>query len=565
MSGWHYIVLGLCAVLAAWFAVMEWRRENRARRVLRVGAVLLAIVSLAGLQIPVMYNRNVSGSQHGSTGILLTEGFDADSVKAFMGGSPGAYTMFTPEMRISGVSKLDVFGYGLSRKQWQQEKGLPTIEWHRPAVRAGLLKVYWQRVLLPGRVLRIQGMVFRPRGENLRVELHGFGGLLDSTVIKAGEIAPFELKTIPSQTGRAVFTIVALSGRDTLDKELLPVEVGVLQQPRILVLAASPDFENRFLVDWLSKGGYTMAVRTTLSKDRSDNSWLNMKERSLDRIDAGLLENFDLVIADGAALEALPGGEAASLRAMMTKGLGLIVKADSSVPGWVQSLRGREPSMAGREPSGETLPLQRDTAGKIVASVSLYGKGRLAVVLPQNIYEKVLAGHQQDYSAWWSSILDAATRPGEAGASWHIQTERPRVNEPVDLRLETGSAGLPSGQIDNIAVYMDQDPVLSYTYKGNYWPSRPGWQLIETSRQQTSQSDSAWWYTWDRNAWRDLQHREFWLATRDWTSVAGVVNRQDSDAENLRGAGIERVAIGKAWFYVLFLLCMLVLWVERKI
>ncbi len=118
--------------------------------------------------------------------------------------------------------------------------------------------------------------------------------------------------TTPAQRGRAVYTlaVVAMGGRrgaavaggDTLEREDIPVEVKQGRSLRVLLLAASPDFENTFLSGWLSGQGDAVASRTTVSKDKYQVGFANMAERALDVLTPALLEGFDVGIADSGGL-----------------------------------------------------------------------------------------------------------------------------------------------------------------------------------------------------------------------------------------------------------------------
>jgi hypothetical protein len=64
------------------------------------------------------------------------------------------------------------------------------------------------------------------------------------------------------------------------------------------MLAASPDFENRFVKDWLSQNGYTVVAKTAISTNKFDKTFLNAGSVSLDRVTSGLLDSFDVLLSD---------------------------------------------------------------------------------------------------------------------------------------------------------------------------------------------------------------------------------------------------------------------------
>ena len=89
-----------------------------------------------------------------------------------------------------------------------------------PAEPRGVVSVDWQRRLNPGEKLLVQG---RWAGGEGRLLLMGMGSVLDSARVGSG--GKFLLGTLPAQKGRAVYRLVAMMGRDTLEQEDLPVSV----------------------------------------------------------------------------------------------------------------------------------------------------------------------------------------------------------------------------------------------------------------------------------------------------------------------------------------------------
>src|ERR1700743_2356390 len=140
--------------------------------------------------------------------------------------------------------------------------------------RQGVVAIDWQRKLLAGDTLRVRG---RWAGPKVKAVLMGMGAVVDS-VLTDGE---FVVVIAPAQHGRAVYTLAMVRGSDTLEEEKIPVEVLQGRPLRVLLLAASPDFENTFLFNWLSGEGNAVASRTAVSKDKYQNSFANMAERPL--------------------------------------------------------------------------------------------------------------------------------------------------------------------------------------------------------------------------------------------------------------------------------------------
>jgi hypothetical protein len=306
---------------------------------------------------------------------------------------------------------------------------------------------------------------------------------------------------------------------------------------KILLLASSPDFENTFLIDWLATGGHEVAARTVVSKDRYEQTFVNGASRPLDVLTPGLLSGFDLVVADAAALPAEGGSGAALLHRQVEAGLGLLIRVDSIgrvVPGWVAGDR----------------PLVRDSMGRVIVWSGMDGAGRVVISAGTRTYGEWLAGHRQDYAEYWTSVLQEAARKTGAEEEWRWRPALPRVGEPVVGELESGTS-LPQGIFGGEAaagkgtggaraVYLAQDASLPFLWRGRYWPEKAGWQQAHTLN-----GDTAWWYAWPAGAWKGI-----------------YPGKRTMVQQTPRG---ESAGMPTCWLYVVLLLSMTFLWVERKI
>src|SRR5258708_6002201 len=323
MTVWNDMIIGICLFLLGWLLWKEFRRPGRLRLPARMAASVLAVISLACLALPLSYIGKKGRGSSGKEGVLLTEGYDPDSLRQFLQMSPagGAGIVIvnsghTPDVfagtegdGMNRLSKLHVLGYGLTRKEWVSLHPPPLV-FHPSPCPTGILSASWKQKLTPGEKWRVQGRVSLGFGKPVKLLLTGMGLPLDSVLIAArtqGGAAPagqtdFELTTATAQSGRSVYRLWVFAGTDTLEQESLPVEVLPEKKLKILLLASSPDFENTFLVNWLSRNGDAVATRTIISKSKSDKAFLNMPETALDPLTPSVLDKFDLVIADATAL-----------------------------------------------------------------------------------------------------------------------------------------------------------------------------------------------------------------------------------------------------------------------
>ena len=548
MTLWNDIVSGICLLLLTGLLWKEFRRADRFRLWLRVLATVVAVAGLAGLALPLSFRKEVAISGD-KTAVLLTEGYDTALLQAYLHSAPEGIPVFSPEEWKDGsetFSKLHVFGYGLTKEEWSGLRPPPLI-FHPSASHTGVRDISWQKTLSPGEELRIEGRLVLTAGKGVRVLLRGMNRTLDSVELKEGSqerTEDFVLHTVPAFKGRAGFQLVLLSyghPADTLEQEEIPVQVLPAKPLKVLVLASSPGFENRFLVSWLAQQGSSAAVRTAISKDKYEKAYLNMQEVPLTSLGPALLDKFDLLLADVPALRALNGEEVTNLRkAVREKGLGVIIQADSTGGG----VTGLFPGMTG---SG------------------LYGAGQLESITEGDSYTRLLAGDRKEYAAYWSALLQQAARRSDP-AGWQVRNELPRVGDPVQLQLQRDGAGWFRGQagtagMEPAVLYLRQRPFFSFSQEAVYWPQKTGWQLVQTA----AEGDSSWWYVWPRKAWQELYRQQRRRETQAYISDPGQGESGAIPASGQQEAAAGRTPIDKAWFYVLLLIGCLALWVERKI
>jgi hypothetical protein len=595
MTTWNDIVIVLSALLLLLLLWKEAVRADRARRTARMLATAVAVCSLACLVLPVGCGRGRVASKD-KEGVLLTEGYDPDSLHRFLQ-TAGAGTMqvFSGPgelgQDVDRLTKLHVFGYGLRRKEWEalflRSEGQVGLQLHPAPAKTGIVSIDWKRQLLPGEKLRIQGTCLLASDKSVQLILSGMDTPLDSLTLVAGKaqaggLETFELGTVPAHTGRAVYHIT-LKDADSVEGEPIPVTVTAGKPLTILLLAASPDFEQRFVAGWLAENGHAVAMRTMISKEKYDKAFLNMEPVGLEHLSSSLPKKFDAVITDGATLQTLNPVESSWLRRQVEElGTGLVIRADSTWGKGLYSdlfqLNGVKDSLRRvsiKETTG-TQVLMKDSGARVLVSSALRGAGRVVLTTLHTTYSDRLSGRQQAYAAHWSSIIQKVARTAEPVEEWAFSPSLSTVNEPIKVSLQTTATGLPQGLLADDAVYLREDPALSFVWSGSYWPRNAGWQPVHSLR-----GDTCWWYVWTAKEWRPLFGRQKLIETQAFiaergTSEAGVegsgsgtrVERGVSGAgSGARGENVGREGgdlIYKGWWYAFFFLSCLFLWIEKK-
>lgn len=576
MTAWNYIVLFCCLLLLAWLCWKEWRRPIRTRLAIRLLFSLLAVAALVLIAIPVY---KTSAPAKTGAAILLTDGYNEDSLQQFIQHDGKGLQVYHWEQVAAipaGIATLHVFGYGVDACNWPQLPAAKLVL-HAPAAVPGVNAIHWQPQLQQGSTLAVQGTI--QHTGTVKVLLSSGQLILDSVTLKeAGRT--FTLHTIPRQLGRAVYTLVVVQGTDTLQQEPVAFEVTAAAKINVLVLAASPDFENRFLGNWLAQNGYQVSTRSMISKDKYSTSFLNTPKQALNRLQPSLLDSVDVCIADAAALPAISPAELQAVKEQVAeKGMGLLVKADTlaarntfysngfvltaAAAGQPQVLQLNNSSNTVTAPllleqpvyinAAETLhPLVRNAQQQMLAGSVLYGSGQVLLSTLSNTYSWLLAGHNGDYEAYWSLLLQQAARKKTPAEQWQVQPALPQVNEPATVLVTVGYQ--PQVQIQQSTLALAQDAQLPGVWKGVFRPAQPGWQTgIGTDGAPHR------WYAYATNNWQSVKRGQRRLQMLQYNNKGTA----GGAGETIAAATKEAVPAG-VWVLV-FLCSCTVLWIEKKL
>lgn len=590
MMSWTLAVIIICILLALFFSWQEIIRADKRRLALRLFAIYIALAALACIALPVSYNSTTNMAD-GSDAILLTEGFVKDSI-------PANTPVFTTEKSIrdsypkatliSSVAvltrhqpaykKIKISGYGLAADELGQLNNLP-ISYYAPAPPAGIQVVNWAAQIKTGHKLIIQGKYHNTATGPVQLLLKGLNTTLDSVTVKPGT-NNFELSTTPKLTGRVVYQLLALNGNDTLSNDNVPVQIEATKPARVLMLNASPNFETRFLKNWLGQNGYAVASRALISQNKSAEEFVNINKLNLQHLSAGVLDKFDLVIGDLSALKALSAADASALKQQVTqKGLGIIVRADSSdkASSWFErdfpvttlalkdqlsvalSLQNQkaktarlniDPSFIGNRANTQTLVTDAQNRG--LAGITIAGAGKLSFTTLNHTYNWILAGNQPDYAALWSLLIGQAARKQLPGQNLNVVSAVPTVHRPVQLQLQ--GATTVSALINGTPAPAVQDANVPYEWTMKYWPQKTGWQQVNVSNTITQ-----WWYNYPENDWKTLKNLQKIKINQEFSTLN---NNKDVVTKQIQQT--VKIEVPKIWFYIFLLVACTFLWIERK-
>jgi hypothetical protein len=467
---------------------------------LRIAALVAALVALAVIGIRPSWR--VGGTAHDA--VLMTAGAERGSSQRLadsLGGAPLFVSLANALAHRDGMRHLHVVGWGLDADDWVRLESIP-VTFDPAPLPAGFVRASWPAHIVLGDRLTVDGMLSGRRGS--RIELVDPTGVVDSSAVDSG--GAFHLETQPRAQGQILYTVRV---RGAAVAETLGVDVAAPPVWRVLVLESAPRPETTVLRDWLARRGGTVAVRSTVSRDRVHREFVNRPSTSLDVVTGPLLAQFDIVMIDGRTLSGLGAQERGALhRSVDVDGLGVLLVPDTVRsdlfldfaeqrrgdleerlvrPVWHdRGAREPLPPAVAAEPYAlldryGAATLIGDGFGHALAQVAPRGAGRVTLSLITGTARWRRSGLSDTYATYWSRLLAATAAPSRDAPRWSIASPGPwNTHRPVALEattegpLTTALVTGPAGTVDTVFLARD----ASGRWRGIYWPRTPGWHAI---------------------------------------------------------------------------------------
>ena len=476
------------------------------------------------------------------------------------------------------LRRLHLLGAGLPAAELPALSAVAVVRHAGPAF-VGIAAANWPRQLTLGQFFEVEGTVMG--GGPAWLSLHAAGTGRDSVRLPAG--GGFRLHYQPKAAGLATYHLQLRPASGPTATEPLPLEITAPTRPAVLLLAAVPGFEFKFLKNSLAAEGRAVALRTTVSRGLVQTEFVNQPPQPLGRLTPALLASYAVVVADAATLAALPPAESQTLRAAVRQGrLGLVLLADPTpLPAAVPARAGfvvqplptagtapkplRWPGIpapvralvpARLRPAEGLQPLITGADGALVAAGRRFGLGTVVVSVVPETFRWVLQSQAAAYASFWSQLLTAATPPPAPAATWQVLGRWPHPRQPLTLRL-AGPRPTPLPTVQPlaggpaVALALAQDTRLPEWSTAEFWPGAAGWHQVR-GPGRTAHS----FYVYDSTAWRG--------PTRQADEQA-LAARAAGGRELLPATVLVREAWPAGWFFGLFLLAAGFLWLEEKL
>jgi hypothetical protein len=274
-----------------------------------------------------------------------------------------------------------------------------------------------------------------------------------------------------------------------------------------LILAAAPDFEYKFLRDWLYQNNFALALRTRISKDKFSTDFFNREKGNLGNVNQNLLQQFDLLIADDAVLANLNSQERNAINTKIENGLGLLIRIGDEKPTSYWAKEFSFSSLADKQDKGFSFkifneenkttpltvenpfyvnaqsghqPLVFDEKGKIWVDSKISNQGKLAITTLPSSYKWFMKGQKKDYKKYWSALIGNIVKKKEVIEQLSLKNQFPKTNEETMLVYQSNSENnAPKINIENSAIAPIQNQNFPNEWAATFWPKKAGWNKVE--------------------------------------------------------------------------------------
>lgn len=463
-------VIVLCLLLAIVLIVLELKRNNRNFLFARISAILIMCASLVLLIVPLYFNS--SSLQKSRSYELETEVSEAFLKLEYA-------LQSNPEYH-----SINIKGYGLTDKQLRRLSSY-SLSFKPKEIESGFIFARWRKKLEEGQPFEISGSFSNPRKKKLIIVLKNFDNTVDSVFSNADPNPRFQLKANINLVGRVNFELLAITGKDTLAREPVPFEVMRSNRIRASILAAAPDFEYKFLKDWLVAGRFDVHMRSRTSKDKF--SHIVQKSSIVPTTMPNELdyENLDLIIADENEVNS-------TFYQALKRGLGGILHQEKI-----------------KRNLGQVV-MAVDSLGNPEITVEQVGKGRLVRISNLTTYQMSLAGEKKKYAEFWTSLIDKALAKKSEAFELNLSSFWSTVGVEQSIVLNLPDTNSPTLNLNGKLIPLAQNLAFPLRWSGVYWPELPGWNKVDIN------NDISWIYHFKETEWLQAKQFERLMATQNF-------------------------------------------------
>lgn len=442
----------ILAVLMASLRLILWQR-SRPSAPWRLAALLLLQPLCAGLLFLTLYppptpmtgdtlriatagTPRLAAATPGAPLVILPEAGD-------ISGDESAPDLATVLRRHPAVGTITVLGEGLAARDLETARRV-AIRFTPPPPRPGISHIAPPRGIAPGEAFRVGGQLTALPRATIDL-LDPAGRVTDSATPDAN--GHFTLTGTARAAGTTAFTLRVRAGQRVVEEAAVPLLVKDDAAPRLLILAAAPGPEVKYLRRWATDAGF--AVTTQMSA----GGGIALGDPAI-AINGATLRRFDLAIVDDRSWAARRGVLLGAAR----EGLGLVLRPSGSIDGATRTqwralgfgIGGGDlapialpkvaaPALSSTRlgigstdapvdiatpddllpdishlpltPAAQAPTLLQDASAAPLAQWRAIGTGRIALFAGVDSYALTLTGHRALHNDWWNALLRTVIRP----------------------------------------------------------------------------------------------------------------------------------------------------------
>ncbi len=572
-DSWFWPIL--CAAILLWvvFLWKEWVNTVSLRFLIKAGIALLGITALVMIALKPAHHKSV----HQDYGVVLTPGFQKgqlDSLrKKYIGLKTLRYSEETDWLKSKNdFDSLFILGNGIPQYDLYQIDSIPTV-YKAGRAPSGITQLTYTAENRVGDKLHVKGLYAKKiSGDKLVLSAPGGNGV-DSLKLSNDPDQKFDLSCDLKVSGAFLYTLEKQDslGR-TMSIDTLPVVVAKRTPLNILILNAAPNFETKYLKDYLAGQGQHVLVQNQITRGKFSYEYLNLTHRAVNPFSREDLKSFDLLIVDASTLKNVSTQNLNDLKtAVQYDGLGIFIQTESDFFGGAQRLSNFKFERDGKatftfsewqqRPIDKfpyrfndlfgTEPIFRESENSPTA-YQRKGKGRIGASTLNNTYQLLLDGHQTEYAFLWSKIVENVAKRIQPKWELEINDFPIYVDEPLHFTLRTSIMDPELRTAAGSVIPLKQNPDLHYIWSGTAYPQKTGWHEWRLAQDTIA---SCRFYVGKNNQFKSLRAANTIFANKRFFDKKTVPNSVKTDLKPIK----------PLWFYLLFIICIAYLWLEPKL
>ncbi|MEO1653642.1 MAG: hypothetical protein AAFU64_08860, partial [Bacteroidota bacterium] len=487
-----------------------------------------------------------------------------------------------------GLKEIILLGDGLASSDLEYLADFQTLFLPSP-LEAGIIELGLPQEVYEDESFSIRGLIHTPHQEISRVVLEDPGGGIDSLDLDSQKrVQPFHLRGNSRESGQIRFKLIL---KDSLEQIIGEESLGLWVQAKasleIRILNSFPNFESKYLKNWLGQEGHQVAIRSQISKNRYKDEYLNQAQTNLSLSEASL-KNLDLLILDVKWLGNLSNLQWANIqKTVKERGMGLLIQGgesllQSGLPRMAQTFplapALRKNTLLTSRLSGKTqkarvevlalrfrqedqlFPLIRGEQEEVLGAAQVLGLGQVALHLIPETYSLLLEDKDLLYAEYWSGIIQKLARKKLSNHQIRPLKALPRAKEALEISL-TSPEALPelaiNGPEESYQLPLRRDVFLKQTWTGKFWPQASGWYQAEVPEDSLSGIP---FMVYPDSSWRVMKSYQLQKATQ-----AALRSEREKVNEKKEKRMYQYQPIPLWIFYGLALLSLGFLWLEEKL